>query len=136
MGKKAFGCAASQAEIWLTLRSEHDNDLAALQASVLKTAQDLAQTFHLDFSHQTQDAFPATENHTRCAQRVLSLTNAKTLDVPVRWSEDFGYYLQHCAGAYFGIGAGKCCAPLHTECYEYPDALLQPTINAFLQLIL
>ena len=136
MGEKAFGCAASQAEIWLTLRAEHDQDLTALQTGILKTAQDLAQAFHLGFSHQAQDIFPATENHARCAQRVLSLTNAKTLDTPMRWSEDFGHYLRHCPGAYLGIGAGESCAPLHTECYEYPDALLQPTIDAFLQLIL
>lgn len=135
MGEKAFGCAASQAEIWLTLRAEHDKDLTALQTGILKTAQDLAQAFHLGLSHQVQDAFPATENHTPCAQRVLSLKNAKILDAPMRWSEDFGHYLQHCPGAYFGIGAGERCAPLHTESYEYPDALLQPTIDAFLQLI-
>lgn len=136
MGEKAFGCAASRAEIWLTLRAEHDGDLAVLQSSILKTAQDLAQTFHLGFTYRIQDAFPATENHARCAQRVLSLTNARTLETPMRWSEDFGHYLRHCSGTYFGIGAGESCAPLHTEHYEYPDALLQPTINAFMQLIL
>lgn len=135
MGEKAFGSAASQAEIWLTLRAEHDRDLAALQTSILKTAQGLARDARLTFSHQVQDAFPATENEPQCAQRVLSLPGAELLEVPMRWSEDFGHYLQRCPGAYFGIGAGEHCPALHTEHYEYPDALLQPTVNAFLQLI-
>ena len=48
----------------------------------------------------------------------------------------FGWYLQQCPGAFFGIGAGPDCPALHTSRYEYPDALLEPAAEAFLQLIL
>ena len=55
---------------------------------------------------------------------------------PMRWSEDFGYYLWHCKGAFFGIGAGEDHAPLHTSGYEYPDKLLLPALEAFWKLII
>ena len=53
----------------------------------------------------------------------------------MRWSEDFGHYLKVCPGTYFGIGSGEKQPPLHTEDYEYPDALLLPTIEAFMALL-
>ena len=40
MGEKAFGAAAESAELWLTLRGEHDDDLARLRRSVLTRAQE------------------------------------------------------------------------------------------------
>lgn len=131
MGEKAFGAAASNAEVWLTLRAEHDRDLSALQDEILRLAEQLAAEHRLVFSHQVQDVFPATENTPACAQKVLDRCGGVPLAVPMRWSEDFGHYLRVCPGAFFGIGAGENQPPLHTEHYEYPDALLAPTIHAF-----
>lgn len=135
MGEKAFGAAAAQAELWLTLRAEHDGDLEALKGAILQKTRALAEEFGLAFTHRLQDVFPATENHPRCAQRVLGLEGAGLLPAPMRWSEDFGHYLRHCPGAFFGIGAGERCPALHTESYEYPDGLLLPTVRAFWQLL-
>jgi len=135
MGEKAFGAAAANAQVWLTLRAEHDKDLTALYDSLLHLAQTLAAKEGLAFSHQVQDVFPATENDPTCAQRVLDLCRGSLLEAPMRWSEDFGHYLKHCPGAYFGVGAGEAHPPLHTENYQYPDALLTPTIQAFLALL-
>ena len=44
----------------------------------------------------------------------------------MRWSEDFGHYLnyKYSKGAFIGIGAGDC-PDLHTKDYEYPDVLLE-----------
>ena len=136
MGEKAFGAAASDAELWLTLRAEHDGDLSALEEAILSRARALAAAEGLGFSLEEQDVFPATENHLACAQKVLSVCGGTRLPAPMRWSEDFGWYLQQCPGAFFGIGAGPDCPALHTSRYEYPDALLEPAAEAFLQLIL
>ena len=135
MGEKAFGVAAEQAEVWLTLRAEHDADLEKLQADILELSKLLATDNQLTFSFEEQDVFPATENDLECAKKVLQVCNGKILEVPMRWSEDFGHFLQVCKGAFLGIGAGKDYPPLHTEHYEYPDALLEPTIDVFLSLI-
>lgn len=135
MGEKAFGAAAEQGEIWLTLRGEHDEDLDKLYDSVLTLSGQLAEEYGLAFSYEVQDVFPATENDPACAQKLMELCNGVPLEVPMRWSEDFGHYLKVCKGAFFGIGAGESYPPLHTEHYEYPDALLQPTIEAFWKLM-
>ena len=54
---------------------------------------------------------------------------------PMRWSEDFGHYLHRCRGAFFGVGAGEDHPQIHTEHYEYPDTLLEPTVEAFRALL-
>jgi len=135
MGEKAFGTAAEAAEVWLTLRGEHDCDLNALHDSVLALSEQLAAEYGLDFGNEVQDVFPATENHPHCADKVLQLCGGAVLEEPMRWSEDFGHYLQVCPGAFFGIGAGENHPGLHTENYQYPDALLQPTMDAFVKLM-
>lgn len=136
MGEKAFGAAAADAEVWLTLRGEHNADLEQLRERVLNCAAQLADEWSLRFAFEEQDVFPATENHPVYARKVLDKCNGVTLPVPMRWSEDFGHYLLHCPGAFFGIGAGEACPALHTEHYEYPDALLDAASSAFMQLIL
>lgn len=135
MGEKAFGAAAEAAEVWLTLRGEHDGDLNCLFEAVRSYGQVLAEESQLAFSYEVQDVFPATENTPACAEKLLHLCDGDVLEVPMRWSEDFGHYLNVCKGAFFGIGAGEDYPPLHTEHYEYPDELLQPTMDVFWKLM-
>ena len=135
MGEKAFGSAAADAEVWLTLRAESDHDLTALHDRILQRSQALAEEYSLTCSFEVQDVFPATQNTPSCAQKVLTLCGGEVLSTPMRWSEDFGHYLNRCPGAFFGIGAGEHHPPLHTEHYEYPDKLLKPTAAAFLALM-
>lgn len=135
MGEKAFGMSASEGEVWLTLRGEYEKDLLALYDALLRLAQELAKKDGLQFSHAVQDVFPSTENTPECAQKVLELCGGQLLPDPMRWSEDFGHYLKLCPGAFFGIGAGVGHPALHTESYEYPDALLEPAMEAFLALM-
>lgn len=135
LGERAFGTAASNAEICLTLRAEHDCDLDLLREKVLLLAVNLAKKYGLKLSHERQDVFIATENDPICAEKVLRLCKGTELREPMRWSEDFGQYLLKCPGAFFGIGAGTAHPPLHSEHYEYPDDLLMPTAQAFLKLI-
>ena len=131
MGEKAFGAAAEKAEVWLTLRGEHDEDLNKLFDGVLAFAENAAAEYGLGFGYRVQDVFPATENDPVCAEKLLRLCGGEVLEVPMRWSEDFGHYLYKKKGAFFGIGAGEDYPPLHTEHYEYPDALLEPTAKVF-----
>ena len=135
MGEKAFGAAAEAAEVWLTLRAEHDPDLEALHTLIITLSHALADSHQLEFSMEVQDVFPATENDPACARKVLDRCGGVALEQPMRWSEDFGHYLRSCPGAFFGIGAGEHHPPLHTQDYEYPDELLQPAVEAFLNLL-
>lgn len=82
LGEKAFGAACARAEVWLTLRAEHNADLDALRTAVLGCAKALAEEAALDFSFEEQDVFPATENTPACAEKVCSLCHGKTLEAP------------------------------------------------------
>ena len=135
MGEKAFGAAAANGEIWLTLRSEHDSDLMRLKQKVKNRAEELSQQYGLGLDMWEQDVFPATENTPECAKKVIKRCGADILPTPMRWSEDFGHYLKVCSGAMIGMGAGVDCPGLHTESYEYPDALLPVSVQVFLSLI-
>lgn len=135
MGEKAFGAAAEKAEVWLTLRGEHDKDLHQLYHRVLINAASLAQQTGVVFTGDVQDVFPSTENDAACAQKVLDACHGVELPVPMRWSEDFGHYLQHVKGAFFGVGVGEDYPGLHTECYEFPDSILPIMVDAFLSLL-
>ena len=135
MGEKAFGAAAEKAEVWLTLRAERGADLKKLRQMVLTRAEELAAQDGLILETEEQDVFPATENDSACAKKVLKVCGGRILQEPMRWSEDFGHYLNHCRGAFFGIGAGVEHPGLHTETYEYPDGLLMRTAESFLKLL-
>ena len=135
MGEKAFGAAASDVEVWLTLRAERGRDLERLRERILQLAESLAKEYQLTLESAEQDVFPATENDSSCVEKVLAKCNGQVLEEPMRWSEDFGHYLKHCRGAFFGIGAGEECPALHTEHYEYPDELLKLEAVAFVQLL-
>ena len=135
MGEKAFGAAAEKAEVWLTLRAERGADLAKLRKLVLTRAKELAVQDGLTLETEEQDVFPATENDKACAKKVLKACGGRVLPEPMRWSEDFGHYLNHCRGVFFGIGAGEEHPGLHTAAYEYPDGLLMRTAEKFLKLV-
>lgn len=135
LGEKAFGVAAANAELWLTLRAEQDGALEGMQAAILDKMHEFAAADGLKCTWQTQDDFCATVNDAACAQKVLAACGGELLEEPMRWSEDFGQYLRHCAGAFFGIGAGGDTPPLHSDGYEYPDPLLWPTMRTFMNIL-
>ena len=85
--------------------------------------------------------FPATVNHEACVKKLQAAAAAAGLMVsflqePMRWSEDFGHYLQKTKGAFFGIGCGKEHTGLHTAGYEFDDEIIESAIAMYLQLVL
>lgn len=135
VGEKAFGMAASTAEVWLTLRAEEDEVLADACGTVVRRMEELAGQAGLTLTREDQDVFPATRNDPDCARRVLTACGGAVLEQPMRWSEDFGHYLRRCPGTFFGIGAGETCRPLHSTEYQYPRELLAPSVQAFINLL-
>lgn len=85
-----------------------------------------------DFS--AQDEFPDTVNDPevfeKCRKRLReSGISWERLEAPMRWSEDFGWYLKKIPGCFLGIGAGERHPGLHTDSYEFPDALIEPAVS-------
>ena len=120
IGSESYGVSASDGVLRLTVRGEKES-VFSLQMKEI-------------------ERFPATENHTECVEAVeraakeLGLATEE-LAVPMRWSEDFGYYLQDTKGAFFGIGDGEEHAQLHTEHFEFPDSILPAAVALFEKLL-
>ena len=144
-GEKAFGVAASSGELWVTLRSEDKKAFEELKnfaysyarttASAIRTkASD--ERLKVDFAEY--DPFPATVNEDDLVTRLETLLKKRGIPysfepVPFRWSEDFGHYASLAPACFIGIGSGEDRPPLHTACFEYPDELLEPTAELFLE---
>ena len=120
IGSESYGVSASDGVLRLTVRGEKESVFSRYLKEI--------------------ERFPATENHTECVEAVeraakeLGLATEE-LAVPMRWSEDFGYYLQDTKGAFFGIGDGEEHAQLHTEHFEFPDSILPAAVALFEKLL-
>ena len=89
---------------------------------------------------EIRDAFPDTvSDSTVLANARTRWTKAglprQELKEPMRWSEDFGWYLKKIPGAFFGIGAGEQWPGLHTPDYQFNDAVIPAAVAAFTALI-
>ncbi len=135
MGDRNFGKAAERAKVYLTMRAETDEDLEEMDRCIVGYAKDLATKEGLAFSVDVQDAFPSVINTNACVDWLLDFEHGKVLDEPMRWSEDFGHYLHYAKGCFFGVGAGVDHPGLHTECYDYNDAILEVSGKVFLDIV-
>ena len=89
---------------------------------------------------EIRDAFPDTVNDPEITRECEELWRESSwivqrLTEPMRWSEDFGWYLKRVPGMYFGIGMGRECADLHTSGYRFDDDVIEPAAEAILQLL-
>ena len=140
VGERAFGVAASEGSLWVTLRAETAAAFAALNREADRAVETAAAAEGLAWSIRRLDVFPATEND-EALQDALEKACAggglpyRYLDRPFRWSEDFGHYGACVPACFFGVGAGAETAPLHTEHYAYPDALAPLTAELFFRFL-
>lgn len=139
IGSDAFGVSASMGEVRLTIRGEYEKDQMNLERR-LRDKIEWEAKGEFSISYESCEEFPETKNDSDCVEELEKLCMKKgyayeVLSDPVRWSEDFGYYLKKCKGAMIGVGAGVDCPNLHTATYEYPDDILESTVDFFFQLI-
>lgn len=139
-GEPDYGISAAQGSLSLTLRASRAEDLLLLQKQIEFLAQAECQAAGLVCSFESCDVFPDTQNPIDCYEGYREAflhagLHVRELPDPMRWSEDFGWYLRRWPGLFFGIGAGESCPGLHTDSYEFPDAVLAPAIRAFLALL-
>ena len=84
------------------------------------------------------DTFPETANDHELFEQALSICwhkyDYQVLEVPMRWSEDFGWYAKAARGLFVGIGDGEDWPGLHTLNYEFNDEILETAISFFADL--
>lgn len=134
VGERNFGVSAGTGTLALTLRAYRQEDMEALEGAVLDMAKIGCATEGMTWQASRQDVFPDTVNRPACCAQVADVLRkshlpTQVLPEPMRWSEDFGWFLQKAPGMYLGLGAGEAHCGLHTDGYQFPDELLQPAIK-------
>jgi len=136
MGEPAFGITPGEGELWLTLRTLADADMASLRDRVTGLAKGLAGAHGLevDFSHH--DRFAACVNDPEASTAILRAVEALGLPLgdfgfPMRASEEFGLFGRHARSAMFLLGSGEASPALHNPDFDFPDALIPRGVAIF-----
>ncbi|WBU58897.1 amidohydrolase [Paracoccus albus] len=140
MGEPAFGITPGAAEIWVTLRTQRDDAMAALRQEATHIVAEAASLHDLSVAFEWHDEFAASINHPEAAEIMARAAEVVGLQVsdaqlPMRASEDFGRFGATAKTAMILLGAGKDHPPLHAENYDYPDELIAPSVRLFEKIV-
>ena len=141
IGSANYGVAASEGTLRMTVRAEREKVFAGYVDEIKQIAQNTAGDGGFTLDIQEIERFPATENHAENVDKLRKCAAKQDIVVtelaePMRWSEDFGYYLQETKGAFFGVGDGEDHAQLHTAGFEFPDEIIETAVKMFVGLAL
>lgn len=140
-GSSSYGVSADKGVLRLTLRAEYQDEYDKLLKAVKEYSEAIAEKEKLLCKIKLIEEFPATENYAESVEKVRKAAENLGLTVsypsePFRWSEDFGHYLHHTKGAFFGIGCGINHAGLHTEDYVFNDRIIETAIKLLTEITL
>ncbi|WP_244493863.1 amidohydrolase [Aureimonas sp. AU4] len=128
LGEPAFGIAPGEAEVFATLRTLRDGEMAALRGEVETLARSLAGAHGLELSLEDHEVFRACLNHPEAAAILRDAASETGLrwhaGPPLRASEDFGRFGEGARSAMLFLGAGTAHPALHDPNYDFPDALI------------
>ncbi|GAA6164621.1 amidohydrolase [Pelagimonas sp. KU-00592-HH] len=139
LGEPTFGIAPADGELRVTLRTmsnaRMDTVIADALAEVERVRGDLRVAVHW------HDVFRSVVNDTRATE--IARTAARSfglatleMDVPMRWSEDFGRFGDDGAlAAMVYVGSGEGQPQLHNPDYDFPDDLLPEVIGLFRRIV-
>ncbi|MDO4867068.1 MAG: amidohydrolase [Clostridia bacterium] len=134
-GGENFGLSASEGRLNQTLRGHRKADIDALIAAIRARAEAGCAKAGMTYAFELRDVFPDTTNDDGAFDDALERFGRAGLNVvqlaePMRWSEDFGWYLKRVPGLYFGIGAGEDWPGLHTDGFHFDDTLIPTALRA------
>jgi metal-dependent amidase/aminoacylase/carboxypeptidase family protein len=139
LGDGDFGISPGEGEVCMTLRAEVEEEMLAMEQSIISFARQVAAAAGLQMTYSSHDYFPETCNHDDCLDRVLDAAQENKIPAIFmrelwRASEDFGHYLKICPGAMFYIGNGEDYPPLHTAEYDFNDRIIETAVNMFMRI--
>jgi amidohydrolase len=129
LGERAFGVSPADAQVWATLRTLTNDGMDLLVRRATAIAQEQARQYGLRLEIDHDDIFSATWNDPQIVETVRQSAepcglDSRTLEDPMRFSEDFGEFGRACKSALFFLGAGEVHPALHNPDYDFPDALI------------
>lgn len=141
MGAASFGIAPGAAELWVTLRTVHDAQMADLLASAMNIATTEAAAAGLGVSFTQHDHFAASVNDADATAIAAAAVDALGVirahgSLPERASEDFGVFgWGQTKSAMLFLGAGTVVPALHNPDYDYPDDLTPLGVAIFHRIV-
>lgn len=141
LGEPAFGIAPGTAQVFLTLRTGHDDTMAELHQRVRDIAHGCAVRHGLEIDLSIHDVFHHCENQiqaTDILQRAMAQSGLALADfpLPMRASEDFGRFAAVSKSAMVLLGAGIAQPELHHPDYDFPDDLIGQGVRLFVAALL
>lgn len=126
----AYGTAAGEGELRLTIRTWYLRILKQLQDECLAIAEQIAEQYGIRLEHEWLQEFETNKNHQDAVEMIRSAASDMEMELenrkyPFKWGEDFGRFTQQFKGAMFGLGAGVDCPALHNPDYDFPDELIK-----------
>lgn len=103
VGSANYGVSAFEGTLRLTVRAEKEDAFDTYVNEIKALAATLAEENQLTIAIEEIERFPATENHDANVDKLFACAEKLQFPVtelaqPMRWSEDFGYYLQEVPG--------------------------------------
>lgn len=140
LGGPHFGTSPAEAQVWFTLRAYDTALLDDMKVRLLNRASDLGHIYGLQSNVHFTEEFEATVNDPSLVEDVRATAAEQGVPVsllhhPYSYSEDFGRFAALAPTLFFGMGAGEHHPALHSDQYDYPDALLPRSIILFLRLL-
>lgn len=138
MGEAVFGVAPGRAEVWATLRTRRDDNMAALCAEAEALAADTAAEHGLSCAFDYHEIFVASVNAPEAVEHLVRALDDEGIKhsedaLPMRASEDFGIFGHGAKSAMFFLGAGERHPALHNPDYDFPDDLIPIGARVFLR---
>ncbi|WP_342025458.1 amidohydrolase [Jannaschia faecimaris] len=135
LGKPTFGIAPADGELRVTLRTMRNERMESLIADALAHIERIKGSLKLEV--HWHDVFRSVINDPDATAIARDVAQAlgfvvHEMDLPMRWSEDFGRIGDDGAKAtMLYIGSGELQPQLHNPDYDFPDALLPIVVHQF-----
>jgi len=140
VGGENFGLSASEGRLCLTLRGHRQADIDALADAIAAFVRAGCKSAGMTCRFERRDVFPDTTNPDGVVDAALARWRraglpVKLLDEPMRWSEDFGWYLKRVPGMFFGVGIGEDHPGLHTAEYQFDDGIIETAARGMMAML-
>ena len=134
IGEVAFGTSPGKAVVMATLRAFREDDMRMLISNAENISRHIAKQYGLEYNISFTEEFPVVKNNPMLvdmAEKVAGELGMKMMELitPMKWSEDFGHFTDAFPAALIGIGSGQDQPELHNPDFDFPDVLLQPTVD-------
>lgn len=129
MGAPNFGIAPGEANVFATLRTLTNEAMDGLVQDVEKRVQEVARNNGLEVEIDYTDIFVTCHNDAAAVNIVRDALDTMSVpygpgSLPMRGSEDFGYFGGDAEMAIMMLGSGENMPSLHNPDFDFPDELI------------